>query len=119
MVEIERAESALEIFEDAASEIERVYGALSDHPWSWVGQAVDPLSRGSLVDSIYKYANLLGELDDITQRLCDLGIDTNLDSPALLADLVHHIESIPVIDGEISPRLLSFLVDHYSSDAIQ
>jgi len=118
LVEIERAESALEIFEDAAREIERVYGALSDHPWSWVGQAVDPLSRNSLVDSISKYANLLEELDDITQRLCNLGIDTNFDSPALLADLVHYLASIPVIDGEISPRLLSFLVDQNSRDAI-
>lgn len=118
LVELERAETALDIFESAAKDIEMDYRRLSDHPWSWIGEAVEPFSRDSLIDLVSEGANLMEQLDDVTKRLSNLGIGANLDSPALLSDLIDFIARIPVVDGDVLPPLLLALADNNVRDAI-
>ena len=118
LVSRERCETALDVFENSARDIEKNYGSLEGHPWSWIEQPVDTFSRDELVDSVSKYLVQLEELDEITQRLSTLGIGADLDSPAQLAHLSNFIERIPPAHGDSLPQLLPLLSDPNARQSI-
>ena len=118
LVSRERCETALDVFENSARDIEKSYGSLEGHPWSWIEQSVDTFSRDDLVDSVGRYLVQLEELDEITQRLSTLGIDANLDSPAQLTHLSNFIERIPPVHVDLLPQLLPFLSDPNARQSI-
>jgi len=61
-IDLESGQAILESFEIAAADLCRSWGALQNHPWSWVEEVLSPFEHEALLEAATHWHDSLGEL---------------------------------------------------------